>query len=138
MYVTLNHSYTVYLHYTFVVLLNSSDLLYVTCDPTGRPWKVWRHRIGEEEQNDTLLFQNDNEYSTLNVSLTRDSNYVTMTTSSRLASQVCTFIMCMYMYVYVRMYLRIYVFICVWIYMYIRTYTYIQCTYINIYTYIHT
>jgi oligopeptidase B len=68
----------------------SSDakyLFYVTHDDAMRPDKVWRHTIGDVQNNDALIFAEPDERFNVNVSSTRSGQWIIIESQSRITSE---------------------------------------------------
>lgn len=87
----------------YIVLPNEDTLLYVTKSTNERPHQVWSHLL--QGQESTLLYQENNERyiivillslfhccisMQLNLAQTRDKKFITITSVSRLCSEVST------------------------------------------------
>ncbi len=81
----------------FIVLVENKGLLYISMDKNDIPNQVWYRQFssyGSTIDHDKLLLQTDSsEKSMLKVSLSRDKQYVVITTSTRLSSEVSVNIM---------------------------------------------
>ena len=42
-----------------LVLPNEKEVLYIRSDLHHRPFQVWLHQLGQEQQNDILLFEDE-------------------------------------------------------------------------------
>ncbi|KAL0053370.1 hypothetical protein WJX82_004848 [Trebouxia sp. C0006] len=65
----------------------NSALVYTQPDAQGRPFRVMKHRLGEQQEKDVCLLQEDNEDCFLALAMT-DGAYVTINSSSKTASEV--------------------------------------------------
>ena len=68
----------------------SSDakyLFYITHDDAMRPDKVWRHTIGDAQQNDVMIFEESDERFNVNVSSTRSGEWIIIDSQSRITSE---------------------------------------------------
>ena len=76
----------------FIVLVENKGLLYISMDKNDIPNQVWYRQFssrGSTISHDKLLLQtNSSKKSMLNVSLSRDKQYILITTSTRLSSEV--------------------------------------------------
>ena len=68
--------------------LDGSTVFYTTVDEAWRPYRVWRHRIGTQAAEDTMVFEEPDERFHVWVSLTRSESYVMIRSSSVLTSEV--------------------------------------------------
>ncbi len=69
----------------------SSDgrtLFYTVPDDAMRPWQVWRHRLGTDAADDVLVYQEDDERFSLDVSRTRSGGFVLIGAGSATTSEV--------------------------------------------------
>ncbi len=64
----------------------SRYLFYLTVDDSQRPYRLWRHKLGEDQ--DVLLHQEDDIAFTQHLSKTRDGAYVLLTTAAKTSSEV--------------------------------------------------
>ena len=75
------------------VLLGDRGLLYVSTDKKGRQYQIWYRPMTPQGNGETafdkLLLQTDLKYSSLNMSLSRDKQFVIITNSTRLSTEVC-------------------------------------------------
>jgi oligopeptidase B len=63
-------------------------LFYVTADEQMRPCTVWRHRLGTEQADDVMVFDEADERFYVSVDLSRSQEWVLIDTSSRVSSEV--------------------------------------------------
>ena len=68
--------------------LDGSTVFYTTVDEAWRPYRVWRHRIGTQAAEDTIVFEEPDERFHVWVSLTRSESYLMIRSSSVLTSEV--------------------------------------------------
>ena len=69
---------------------DSRTLLYVTKqDKILRPYKVWRHTIGSDPQEDQALFQEDDEAYNVGISKSRDGEWLFISTGVQARLQSC-------------------------------------------------
>ncbi len=66
---------------------DSATLLYTTLDAAKRPYKVFRHGLGDES-GDTVVFREDDEAFFVSVELTRSRGRLLITTASAVTSEV--------------------------------------------------
>jgi oligopeptidase B len=67
---------------------DNQTLFYVTEDHAKRPYRLWRHRIGDPQEKDTLLFEEKDELYRVGISHSRDRKYLFLTIGSFTASEV--------------------------------------------------
>jgi oligopeptidase B len=63
-------------------------LFYVTADEQERPYRVWRHRLGDTTGDDHLVFEEDDERFFVGVGETRSDAFVVVQSSSKTSSEV--------------------------------------------------
>ena len=63
-------------------------LFYVTADEQMRPSTVWRHRLGAEQADDVMVFDETDERFYVSVGLSRSQEWVLIDSSSRVSSEV--------------------------------------------------
>jgi oligopeptidase B len=68
--------------------LDGSALFYVTVDDAWRPWRVWRHVTGTPHTDDTVIFEEPDERFWVGVDLTRSEAFLTVTSASKVTSEV--------------------------------------------------
>jgi oligopeptidase B len=61
---------------------------YTRPDAAMRPWQVWRHRMGDVSDTDTLIHQEPDERFFASVSLTRSRGVIAISLDSRVTSEV--------------------------------------------------
>ena len=66
---------------------DAQHLFYLTHDVQMRPNKVWRHKIGEMQSQDVLIFQEDDERFNVEISLTRSGEWIIIECSSRITTE---------------------------------------------------
>lgn len=67
---------------------DSSIFFYVTHDAAMRPYRVWRHRLGDRSDTDTLLHEEMDERFFAGVRLTRSKQFVLINLDSQITSEV--------------------------------------------------
>ena len=67
---------SVYYHTGVEWANDSQTLYYLTLDESERPDKILRHRIGEDPQNDELIFREEDESYFLFIHKSRDGKYI--------------------------------------------------------------
>ncbi len=79
------------------VLLGDRGLLYTKTNEKGRQYQIWYRPMisqGNGTTSDKLLLQTDLKYSSLKMSLSRDKQYVIITNSTRLFTEVYNYYYC--------------------------------------------
>jgi oligopeptidase B len=67
---------------------DNASLFYVTANEAMRPYRVWRHDLGTDETDDTLVFEEADERFYLYVSLSRSGKWVIIDTRSKTSSEI--------------------------------------------------
>jgi oligopeptidase B len=67
---------------------DNSSLFYVTANEVMRPYKVWRHDLGTDEADDTLVFEETDERFYVYVSLSRSGQWIIIDTRCKTFSEV--------------------------------------------------
>lgn len=67
---------------------DNKTLFYVTLDEAKRPFKLWRHRLGEAQSSDSEIFHETDESFFVSVDKTRDEKYLLLDSSSKTSSEV--------------------------------------------------
>jgi oligopeptidase B len=68
--------------------VDGSTLFYVTVDAAWRPYRVWRHKVGTDAGQDTVVFEEHDERFHVYVGLTRSERYLLIRSASVLTSEV--------------------------------------------------
>jgi oligopeptidase B len=63
-------------------------LFYTRPDAAWRPYQIWRHRIGTQQPDDVLVWQEDDERFFLSVELTRSERYLVLSAGSSTTTEV--------------------------------------------------
>jgi len=63
-------------------------LFYVTADAQQRPFRVWRHRIGTEVDEDICIFEETDERFFMGVGTTRSESWIVLQAGSRTSAEV--------------------------------------------------
>ena len=63
-------------------------VFYVRPDAAMRPWQVWRHVLGTPDDEDVLVYQEDDERFEVHVDRTRTGQFVVITSASKLTTEV--------------------------------------------------
>ncbi|QSB14907.1 S9 family peptidase [Natronosporangium hydrolyticum] len=67
---------------------DASTLFYLTVDETWRPYRVWRHRVGQPVADDDLAYEETDERFWVGVSLTRSQQLILIDAHSSVTSEV--------------------------------------------------
>jgi oligopeptidase B len=67
---------SVYFHTGVEWAYDSQTLFYLTMDESERPYKIFRHRIGTDPEQDALVFHEEDEAYFLFIHKSRDSKYI--------------------------------------------------------------
>ncbi len=67
---------------------DSQTLFYVRIDEAHRPFQLWRHRLGEDPNNDVLVYEESDEAFYLGVDRSRSTAYVFLAADSKITSEV--------------------------------------------------
>lgn len=73
-------------YYSLVWANDNQHFLYVTLDDAKRPYRVWRHRLGESK--DELIFEETDERFEVELYKSRDHRYLFIQTESKVTSEV--------------------------------------------------
>jgi oligopeptidase B len=65
---------------------DSEHLFYTVPDDAMRPWQVWRHRLGTDAGDDSIVYQEDDERYFLDVQRSRSGRFVFIAASSAITS----------------------------------------------------
>ena len=66
---------------------DGSHFFYTALDPAHRPFQVWRHRLGQDSLQDTLVFQEDDERFEVELGFTRDRRFTLIESISSTTSE---------------------------------------------------
>lgn len=66
----------------------SDWLFYAKPDEQMRPFEIWRHRLGSDPSEDTLVVREDDDRFSLDVSLTRSRAWIVITAASKTSTEV--------------------------------------------------
>jgi oligopeptidase B len=66
---------------------DSKTFFYVRPDQSLRPYQVWRHRLGTPEDDDVLVFTEDDERFEVSVELTKSERYLIISSSSQVTGE---------------------------------------------------
>ncbi len=67
---------------------DNATFFYTTMDEAHRPFRVWRHRLGTASTEDALVYEDPDERFFVSVWLTRSEQYVMVSSSSKVTSEV--------------------------------------------------
>jgi oligopeptidase B len=67
---------------------SNAELYYCTLDEAHRPYKAWRHVLGQMQSEDTLLFTEEDERFWIGLEKSSDEGYVFVSSSSKTSSEV--------------------------------------------------
>jgi oligopeptidase B len=67
---------------------DNRTLFYTRPDAAMRPWQVWRHTLGTDSDQDTLVLQEDDDRFYASVRRTRSNRFVVIALHSRITSEV--------------------------------------------------
>ncbi len=67
---------------------DNRTLFYNTLDDSHRPWRIWRHRIGEPQQDDRLMFEEADQRFFVQVYKTKSKRFLGVHLSSHTTSEV--------------------------------------------------
>ena len=70
---------------------DNKTLFYVKEDATKRPHRLYRHRLGEDKENDSLLFEETDELYRIRAYRSSDRKYVIMMSASAITNEACYF-----------------------------------------------
>ncbi|GAB4178661.1 MAG: oligopeptidase B [Calditrichia bacterium] len=76
------------LYYGIVWGNDNQTIFYVTLDSTLRPYRVYRHIIGEEQGNDQLIYQENDGKFYVSLRKSRSGQYIFMNLNSQVTSEV--------------------------------------------------
>jgi oligopeptidase B len=67
---------------------DDTTLFYTRPDAANRPFQLWRHRVGSQPDEDTLVLEESDERFHLGVGRTKDGEYVVVEMHSRITSEL--------------------------------------------------
>ncbi len=67
---------------------DDSTVFYTTLDDVRRSDKLWRHRLGNKQADDVMIFHEPDEAYYLDISKTKSKNYLIMTLGAKITSEV--------------------------------------------------
>ncbi len=75
-------------YYSLAWSADSRILFYTRTDDAMRPHQVWRHELGTDQENDILVYEEDDERFDVGVGRSRSGKYIFISASSRITSEV--------------------------------------------------
>jgi oligopeptidase B len=66
---------------------DGSRFFYTTLDHAHRPYRVWKHVLGQDPADDALVFQEDDERFEIEIGATRDRRFIVIETRSSTTSE---------------------------------------------------
>jgi oligopeptidase B len=67
---------------------DNATVFYTRVDEAMRPFQLWRHRVGTDPAEDTMVYEETDEHFYLGVGRTKDDSYVVMVLDSKVTSEV--------------------------------------------------
>ncbi|MEU8821905.1 S9 family peptidase [Actinoplanes sp. NPDC048796] len=67
---------------------DGSVLFYITVDDAWRPYRVWRHTVGQAAADDVVIYEEADERFWVGVDLTRSEKFVVIDAGSKITSEV--------------------------------------------------
>jgi oligopeptidase B len=67
---------------------DNKTVFYTKIDATNRPFQLWRHTLGSHPDDDSLIYQEQDEAYFLSVGKTRSEAYILMNLDSKITSEV--------------------------------------------------
>lgn len=71
-----------------IAFAGNDTVFYVVLDAVHRPYRVMRHRIGEDPKNDVMVYRDDDERFFVGVGLSRSGEYVFIDCGSKTSTEV--------------------------------------------------
>ncbi|WP_134159156.1 S9 family peptidase [Alicyclobacillus sacchari] len=65
-----------------------SFLFYTTVDESQRPYRLWRHQLGDDPANDALLYEETDVTYTLSLAKSQSGRYLFLTSSTKTTTEV--------------------------------------------------
>lgn len=75
-------------HYTAEWSADGRFLFYTTLDETMRPYRLWRHRLGDDPVSDTLIYEEDDLAYHLDIGATRSERYLLLESASLTTTEI--------------------------------------------------
>ncbi|MEM7768882.1 MAG: S9 family peptidase [Cyanobacteria bacterium P01_A01_bin.37] len=66
---------------------DNATLFYIRIDSTNRPFQLWRHQLGTDPNNDTLLYEETDDAFYLDISRSRSNAYLFLSAESKITSE---------------------------------------------------
>lgn len=66
---------------------DAHHLFYVTHDAALRPNRVWRHKIGEQQCNDEIIYEESDERFNVNIKTSRSGEWIIIESASRITTE---------------------------------------------------
>jgi len=73
---------------TFVWAMDSQTLFYTTLDKNHRPDKVFRHTVGDESSNDTMVYEEKDAGFFVSLDITESNNYILVSAHDHVTSEI--------------------------------------------------
>jgi oligopeptidase B len=67
---------------------DASTLFYITVDEAWRPYRIWRHAVGQPAADDVLVYEEADERFWVGVELTRSEKFILVEVQSKVTSEV--------------------------------------------------
>ena len=67
---------------------DNATFFYTTMDAAHRPYRVWRHRLGTDNRDDVLVFEELDERFFVTIELSRSERFVVLSLTSKITSEV--------------------------------------------------
>jgi oligopeptidase B len=75
-------------YYGFAWANDSSHCFYTSVDDAMRPWRLWRHELGQPAASDELVFQEDDAQFTVSVGRSRDQAIIAIFVASSTTTEI--------------------------------------------------
>ncbi len=62
-------------------------MFFVRVDEAMRPYQLWRHRVGTDPADDTLVFEEEDDHFYLGVGRTKDDAYIVLGLESKVTTE---------------------------------------------------
>ncbi len=73
---------------TLVWHKDNKHIYYLKLDEEMRPFQVWCHTIGQDQQNDLLIYEEQDDAYFVDISSTKDDRYIIISSNSKITSDV--------------------------------------------------
>lgn len=67
---------------------DNSHIYYLKLDEEMRPFQVWCHKLGEDQDNDQLIYEEPDDAFFVDISTTKDDNFILVSSNSKITSEV--------------------------------------------------